>query len=124
MLEGDGDQLADAIARIRDGETVAFGGYFQHRHPMALVRELIRQGRRDLHIVTPLGGIDTELALACGIAGTITFGFVSMDALGQSPAFRRAIDSGDVAPVEYGDLALIRAMEAAERGLPIGRAHV
>lgn len=118
MLEGDGDQLAAAVAAIRDGETVAFGGYFQHRHPMALVRELIRQGRRDLHIVTPLGGIDAELALASGIAGKITFGFVSMDAFGQSPAFRRTIESGDVAPVEYGDLALIRAMEAAERGLP------
>ena len=111
-------EISTAVAAIEDGSTVGFGGYFQHRHPMAIIRELIRQGKKDLHVVAPLGGYDAELALAGGIARKITFGFISMDVFGLSPAFRRTVEGGTVEAVEYGDLALMRAFEAAERGLP------
>jgi glutaconate CoA-transferase subunit A len=111
-------ELSAAIAEIPNGSTVGIGGYFQHRHPMALVRELIRQRKKDLHVITPLPGIDAELMLAAGVVKRITFGFVSMDVFGQSPSFRKAVESGQVESVEFGDIALIRSLEAAERGLP------
>src|ERR1700753_2490878 len=43
--------LTDAVAMIRDGATIAIGGRKNQRVPMALVREIARQGKTDLHIV-------------------------------------------------------------------------
>lgn len=110
--------LRDAVSEIENGSTVGIGGYFQYRHPMAVIREMVRQGKRDIHVVTPLGGFDSELIIATGVASKITFGFISMDIYGLAPSFRRHIEEGTVEAVEYGDLALIRAFEATERGLP------
>lgn len=110
-------ELASAVAEIENGATVGLGGYFQHRHPMAAVRELIRQNKRDLHVVAPLGGIECDLLIGAGALRKLTFGFVSMDVYGQAPNFRKAAESGQLEVVEHGDLALMRALEAAERGV-------
>jgi glutaconate CoA-transferase, subunit A len=109
------DLLSEAVSEIVDGQTVAIGGYFQHRHPMAVVRELVRQGKRDLHLVTPLGGIDLEVALTGKVARKVTFAFVTLDVFGVAPMFRRATESGEISVVEYGDVTIARALEARAR---------
>ena len=43
--------LAEAVDQISDGDIVAIGGHTTRRHPMALVREVVRQGKRRLHVV-------------------------------------------------------------------------
>lgn len=43
--------LAEAVARIRDGATVMIGGFGVPGTPFTLIRELVRQGPRDLTIV-------------------------------------------------------------------------
>lgn len=109
------DLLSEAVSEIADGQTVAIGGYFQHRHPMAFVRELVRQGKQDLHLVTPLGGIDLEVALTGKVARKVTFAFVTLDVFGMAPMFRRATESGEISVVEYGDVTIARALEAQAR---------
>ena len=42
--------LREAVALIQDGDTVAIGGHTLRRHPMALIHELIREGRRELRL--------------------------------------------------------------------------
>lgn len=110
--------LSEAIASIPDGSTIGVGGYFQHRHPMAAVRELIRQERTGFHVVTPLAGVECDMAIAGGLVGHLTYGFVSMDVYGQAPHFRRSIQDGAIGSTEYGDLALVRALEARQRLQP------
>ena len=43
--------LAGAAALVKDGDLVALGGHTRAA-PMALIRELIRQGRRRLGLIT------------------------------------------------------------------------
>ena len=65
----DADKLVDldqAVGAVADGAIVALGGGLSARLPMALVRELIRQGRRDLHVVGSAHGIDVDLLVAAG----------------------------------------------------------
>ena len=50
-----------------------------------------------------------------GCVKKVIFGFVSLDILGMAPSFRRKIESGEVEQSDYGDLALIRSLEAAQR---------
>ena len=46
---------------VPDGATVVVGGAGLNRKPMSLVRALVAAGRRDLTLVSILGGIEVEL---------------------------------------------------------------
>jgi len=58
--------LDEAAALVQDGGTVALGGGLCARLPMALVRALVRAGRRDLHLVGSAHSIDVDLLIGAG----------------------------------------------------------
>ena len=58
--------LEDAIRQIPDSSTVAFGGWTVVRAPMAAVRELVRQKKKDLAVVGSMSGPATDLLLGAG----------------------------------------------------------
>lgn len=107
--------VAEAVA---DGATVALGGFLHYRHPMAAVREIVRQGRRDLRVISPIGGIDADMLIAAGAVDTVVFGFLSLEAVGIAPAFTRAVQDGTVQVSEFGDMTLCRALQGTQRRLP------
>jgi glutaconate CoA-transferase subunit A len=111
--------LADAIELVRDGDTVALGGALSHREPMALVRELVRQGRRDLRLVGSAHGIDVDLLVGAGVAAVVEESYVGFEQdLGLAPAYRRAAESGAIAIRETCCYTLLQQLRAAEYGLP------
>ena len=111
--------LEDAIALVRDGDTVAVGGALSYREPMALVRELVRQGRRDLRLVGSAHGIDVDLLVGAGAAGAVEESYVGFEQdLGLAPAYRRAAESGAIAVRETCCYTLLQQLRAAEYGLP------
>ena len=42
----------EVVAQLEDGMTVGIGGWGPRRKPMALVREILRSGLKDLTIVS------------------------------------------------------------------------
>jgi len=93
--------LAGAAALVKDGDLVALGGHTRQA-PMALIRELIRQGRRDLGLVTvPTGGLNVDLLIAGGAVSRLHFAQVSLEEYGLAPHFRRAIEQGRLTLWEY-----------------------
>ena len=44
--------LKDAISMIHDGDTVGIGGNVLHRAPMAAIREIVRQEKKNLKVQT------------------------------------------------------------------------
>jgi acyl CoA:acetate/3-ketoacid CoA transferase alpha subunit len=58
--------LAEAGQWVADGCRLAVGGFAVYQHPMALVRELARQGRRDLTVVGSVNGDDVDLLAGAG----------------------------------------------------------
>jgi glutaconate CoA-transferase subunit A len=93
--------LASAAALVKDGELVALGGHTKAA-PMALLRELIRQGRRRLGLVTvPTGGLNVDLAVGAGIADRLHFAQVVLEEYGMAPHFRRAVEQGRLSLWEY-----------------------
>ncbi|MEU4561597.1 CoA-transferase [Actinoplanes sp. NPDC023936] len=109
--------LTEIVAEIRDGMTVGIGGWGSRRKPMALVRALVRAGRRDLTIVT-YGGPDAGLLTAAGCARRIVTGFVSLDSIPLEPHFAHARQNGTVALVEYDEGMLYWGLLAAAHRLP------
>jgi glutaconate CoA-transferase subunit A len=111
--------LEQAVARVADGATVALGGALSYREPMALVRELVRQGRRDLRLVGSAHGIDVDMLVAAGVAAVVEESYVGYEQdLGLAPAYRRAAESGAVAVRETCCYTLLQQLRAAEYGIP------
>src|SRR5262245_56005499 len=111
--------LDEAIGLVGDGDTVALGGALSYREPMALVRELVRQGRRDLRLVGSAHGIDVDLLVGAGAVGAVEESYVGFEQdLGLAPAYRRAAETGAVDVRETCCYTLLQQLRAAEYGLP------
>ena len=111
--------LADAAARVKDGDTVALGGGLCARLPMALVRELVRQGRTDLRVVGSAHSIDVDLLIAAGVVSVCEESYVGFEQdLGLAPAFRRGAESGVVEVRESSCVVMLTQLRAAEMGVP------
>lgn len=103
---------------VRDGDTVALGGAWFSNHPMASVRQLIRAGRSDLHIIELLGSIDTDLLIGAGAVAELTFSMVTLEAFGLAPRFRRSVEAGELRLNELPALTMNIAIDAAGRNVP------
>lgn len=109
-----GEEIA---ALFRDGMTVGIGGWGSRRKPMALVRELVRSGVRDLTVVS-FGGPDVGILCATGQAARVVHGFVSLDSIPIDPHFAAARQAGVVATTELDEAMLVAGLRAASRRLP------
>jgi len=111
-------KLSDITKLIKDGDRVAIGGAWLSSHPMAIIRQIIRSGIKHLSLITILGSVDIDLMIGAGCVDRLMFSFVSMEAYGLAPNFRRAIEKGGLAYDEITGLAIILGFEAAGRGVP------
>lgn len=111
--------LHDAATLVHDGALVALGGGLCSRLPMALVRELIRLGRRDLHLVGSAHSIDVDLLIAAGAVKVCEESYVGFEQdLGLAPAFRRGAETGSIEVRESCCATMLAQLRAAEMGLP------
>jgi glutaconate CoA-transferase, subunit A len=94
--------LAEAMAWVHDGDAVGIGGGPLWAAPMALIRQLIRAGRRDLRLIlAPRSGIAPDLLLGAGCARTIEFAQMTLDEYGTPPHFRRLAQAGAIECCEH-----------------------
>lgn len=111
--------LEEAAAHVADGATVALGGGLSARLPMALVRELVRQRRRDLHVVGSAHSLDVDLLVAAGAVRRCEESYVGFEQdLGLAPAYRAAAQDGTVEIAESCCATMLTQLRAAEMGLP------
>lgn len=110
--------LEEAAGLVADGDRVAFGGFAIYQRPMAFVRELARQGRRDLTVVGVVNSIETDLLVAAGCVRSIETSYVGLENFGLAANFRRAVEAGEVAVVDYPELLAWDRFRASQEGLP------
>jgi len=85
--------LADLTARIGDGTSIAVGGSFLHRGPFALMRELVRQKKKNLEIIKPSPGYDVDMLCRARAVAKVRAGIVAMEGnFGLARWFRQAIE--------------------------------
>ena len=111
--------VATAIAGVPDGAMIALGGGLSARLPMALVRELIRQRKRDLHLVGSAHSIDVDLLVAAEAVRRCEESYVGFEQdLGLAPAYRRAAETGTIEVAESCCVTILAQLRATELGLP------
>ncbi len=90
--------VQEAVARfVHDGDYLALGGFGHIRVPMALVYEIIRQGRRDLVVAGKTAVHDIDVLIGAGCVSKVECAYsFGHELRGLSPAGRRAVESGQV----------------------------
>lgn len=103
---------------VTDGDRIAIGGFAVYQHPMAFVRELIRQKRRDLTIVGTASGIEVDMLVGAGAVKRIETSYVGLENRGLARNFRRSVESGDVEIVDYPEILAFDRFRASQENLP------
>jgi glutaconate CoA-transferase, subunit A len=104
---------------VRDGMTIALGGFHTASRAMALVRALVRAERRGLTLVGSPATLDADLLIATGCVRRVMLPYVGVESLvATAPFFRRAAESGTLEVVEVDEGIVLTMFKAARQGLP------
>lgn len=112
--------VEEAVAGVDSGATIAIGGLGTSSHPMAAIRQLIRNGIRDLTVVAgPMASLEVDLLIAAGCVSELVTSYVGAERLAPiGPAFRRAAEEGQISVREVDEGIYCQALGAAARMLP------
>ncbi|HJS75406.1 MAG TPA: CoA transferase subunit A, partial [Vicinamibacteria bacterium] len=92
--------MRDAVAQlVKDGDSVLAEG-FTHLIPFAAGHELIRQGRRDLHLVRMTPDLVYDQLIGAGAARRLTFSWGGNPGVGSLHRLRDAVEQGWPQPLE------------------------
>ena len=95
--------LAEAIAaHVRDGQCVALEG-FTHLIPFAAGHEILRQGRRDLHLVRMTPDLIYDQMIGAGCARRLTFSWGGNPGVGSLHRLCDAVERGWPRPLELDE---------------------
>jgi glutaconate CoA-transferase subunit A len=115
--------LPELIARhVEDGQTLALEG-FTHLIPFAAAHEIIRQGRRDLHLVRMTPDIVYDQMIGAGCARALTFSWGGNPGVGSLHRLRDAVERQwprPLAIVEHSHAGMAASYVAGASNLPFG----
>jgi glutaconate CoA-transferase subunit A len=116
-------ELADAVAtHVRDGQSIALEG-FTHLIPFAAAHEIIRQRRRDLHLIRMTPDLLCDQLIGMGCAARLTFSWGGNPGVGSLHRLRDAVEKqwpGPLALTEFTHAELAVAYQAGASGLTCG----
>ncbi|PWH20300.1 MAG: CoA transferase subunit A [Anaerolineae bacterium] len=110
---------AEAVSRfIQDGDYIGTELYGTVRCPMSLVREIIRQGKKNLRLAGQ-GVMELDLLLAAHTVKEIDLTYVGLEVYGVSNGLRREVESGRVETVvDWSNASIAWRFKAAAMGVP------
>lgn len=110
----------EAVRRfVNDGDMVALGGFTVSRNPMTLAREIIRQGKKDLHLVVHSHGQAMDLLVGAGCVKRIEIAYGGTGRFAPTCiCFRRAVQQGTLQVEDYSNFQMSLRFLAGAMNLP------
>jgi glutaconate CoA-transferase subunit A len=113
--------LSEAVHRfVHDGDHVSIGGFTITRNPMALAYEIIRQGKKHLHVYVHSHGqaFDLLIGARCVDAIEVSYGGTARFSPGGGIRFKKAIEGGKIRFEDYTNFQMTVRFMAGAMGLP------
>jgi glutaconate CoA-transferase subunit A len=114
-------ELSEAIRRfVHDGDHVSIGGFTITRNPMALAYEIIRQGKKNLHVYVHSHGQAFDLLIGAGCTDAIelSYGGTARFSPGGGIRFKKAIEGGTIRFEDYTNFQMTLRFLGGAMGLP------
>lgn len=106
--------IEEASQLVQDGMMLGLGGNVLHRSPMAFVRELVRQKRKNLRVVKTAGGHDVDILAAYNCLKSVDAGFIGYETgFGLAKFYRKAVEDGIIQANEHACYTVMSALRAA-----------
>lgn len=107
-------EAREAIARfVQDGDYIVYECNYLQRGPAALIREVIRQRKRDLWVGGKFTWVAMALLAAAGCASKVDGGFFM-----SGPTINRLVQEGKLKIYEYSNVVMANRIMAGAMGLP------
>ncbi len=118
--------LSEAVkAFIKDGDNLGIGGFVNSRQPIAIIHEIIRQGRKDLTLSFQSAGLGPDL-LAGAMAlhrnllsiKRLEFAYFAYEYAGLSSIFRYLAENGLIKIEDWSNFNMSARFKAGSMGVP------
>ncbi len=106
---------------IKNSSQVYIDGILANRLPMAIIHEIIRQGQKDLRIVSAPNGIAVDQLVGAGCVEEVEFyflGLMTQQGFATMRQIRTAVETGLVRIKESMGYAICMALRAGAFGIP------
>lgn len=112
--------LQEAVTTfIKDGSHIAIGGFCPARNPMAIAYEIIRQGKKNLHLYVHSHGQALDLLIGAGSVKTVELAYGGMGRFAPTCVrFRKAVQNGDIEWEDYTNYEMALRFFAGSLGIP------
>ena len=112
--------LEEAVKEfVHDGDWIALSGFVTNRKPYAAVREIIKQGRKDLYLESGPGGGDVDMLIGAGCVKVLLNSYTANSGFSQvCRRFRKYVEEGKILMEDYSLDVHTLLYHAAALGLP------
>jgi glutaconate CoA-transferase, subunit A len=112
--------LEAAVRRfVADGCHLSIGGFTINRNPMAAVYEIIRQGKRGLHLYAHSNGQGVDELIGGGCVDRLEIAYGGNGRFAPTCIrFRRAVEAGELAVEDYSNYQMTLRFAAGAMGVP------
>jgi len=112
--------IATAVRRfVPSGAHLSIGGFTINRNPMAAVYEMIRQGRKNLHLYAHSNGQGVDELIGAGCVSKLEIAYAGSGRFASTCVrFRRAAQRGELRIEDYSNYQMTLRFMAGAMGLP------
>jgi glutaconate CoA-transferase subunit A len=111
--------LKEAVQMIPDGSMITFSGFTIWRRPMAAIYEIIRQGKKNLHLIEVNSGTHSEMLIGAGAVSIWESCWIGHELYGKVPyCLDRKIKSREIIAEDYSHQHILYRMQAGATGVP------
>lgn len=104
---------------LNDGDCLALGGFTTNRKPYGLVREIIRQGKKELYLEGGPSGGDADMLIGAGCIRIMMISYVANSGYSQvCRRFRHAVEHNEILFDDYSLDVQTIIYHGAALGLP------
>lgn len=112
--------LKEAIEKfVFDGCHISIGGFTVNRNPMAAVYEIIRQGKKNLHLYAHSNGQGVDELIGAGCVKKVEIAYGANGRFAPvCVRFRKAVEEGKIAVEDYSNYQMTLRFLAGAMGVP------
>lgn len=104
--------LTEAAELVKDGDLIGLGGMTLYRRPVGFVQELIRQGKKELTLLSFTASFESDLLVGAGCVEQVRSCYFGFESFGLAPMFKRQVESGRVNVLEETESSIAFGLRA------------
>ena len=106
--------VKDCVEQIHDGASIAIGS----QTPMAIIREIIRQEKKQLALYALMGGLEIDMLCGAGAVKEVRGFYTILPTGAWAQNFKRAAEAGGIFVREETEASLLLGIKAGAFNLP------